>query len=59
VREEVKGIKNLDLKDELLGLIDHWRAYIKRRLQYFLEMVIFPIIGYGKQKVLIDFAGHW
>jgi len=56
VREDVKDIEFLNLKDELLGLIDHWRAYIKRRFQYFLEMVIFPIVGYGKQKILIEFV---
>jgi len=32
VREEVKGIKYIDLQDELIGLVDHWQAYIKRRL---------------------------
>lgn len=47
----MKGIKYLDLKDELLGLVDHWQAYIKRRLQYFVEMVLFPLFGYGKHKV--------
>jgi hypothetical protein len=29
VREEVKGIKYIDLQDELIGLVDHWQAYIK------------------------------
>ena len=53
VREEVKGIKYIDLQDELIGLVDHWQAYIKRRLQYFIEMVLFPIVGYGKHKVII------
>jgi len=55
----VKGIKYLDLKDELLGLVDHWQAYIKRRLQYFVEMVLFPLFGYGKHKVRIQFDGCW
>ena len=53
VREEVKGIKYIDLQDELQGLVDHWQAYIKRRLQYFVEMVLFPMVGYGKHKVRI------
>jgi hypothetical protein len=44
VREEVKGIKYIDLQDELIGLVDHWQAYIKRRLQYFIEMVLFPMV---------------
>jgi len=55
----VKGIKYLDLKDELLGLVDHWQAYIKRRLQYFVEMVLFPFFGYGKHKVRIQFDDCW
>ena len=24
VREELKGIKYIDLQDELIGLVDHW-----------------------------------
>ena len=55
----MKGIKYLDLKDELLGLVDHWQAYIKRRLQYFVEMVLFPLFCYGKHKVRIQFDGCW
>ena len=55
----MKGIKYLDLKDELRGLVDHWQAYIKRRLQYFVEMVLFPLLGYGKHKVKINFDGCW
>ena len=56
MRDEVKDIEYLDLKDQLLGLIDHWRSYFKRRLQYFLEMVLLPIVGYGKQMVRIEFG---
>ena len=59
VREEVKGIKYIDLQDELQGLVDHWQAYFKRRLQYFVEMVLFPMVGYGKHKVMIEFDGCW
>ncbi len=55
----MKGIKYLDLKDELLGLVNYWQAYIKRRLQYFVEMVLFPLFGYGKHKVRIEFNGCW
>ena len=55
----MKGIKYLDLKDELLRLVDHSQAYIKRRLQYFVEMVLFPMFGYGKHKVKIYFDGCW
>lgn len=59
LRNEVKTIHYLDLKVELLRLVDHWQAYIKQRLQYFVEMVLFPIVGYGKQKVRIQFDGFW
>ncbi len=55
----MKGIKYLDLKDELLGLVNHWQAYIKRRLQYFVEMVLFLLFGYGKHKVRIQFDSCW
>ena len=55
----MKTIHYLDLKDELLGLVDHWQAYIKRRLQLFVEMMLFPIVGYGKQKVRIQLDGFW
>ena len=55
----MKGIKYLDFKDTLLGLVDLLQAYIKRRLQYFVEMVLFPLFGYGKHKVRIQFDGCW
>jgi hypothetical protein len=55
VRQEIKGIKYHDLRDELLTLVDDWRASFKRRLQYFVNMVLFPVVGYGKEKVRINF----
>ena len=57
VRRGVKGVKYHDLRDGLLGLVDAWRAFLKRRLQYFLNMVLFPVVGYGKEKVRIHFEG--
>ena len=41
VRRGVKDIKYHDLRDGLLALVDDWRAFLKRRLQYFLNMVLF------------------
>jgi len=38
VREEVKGIKYIDLQDELIGLVDHWQAYIKWYSSLWLAM---------------------
>ena len=43
VRRRVKTVKNHDLRDGLLALVDDWRALLKRRLQYFLNMVLFPV----------------
>ena len=37
----VKDIKYNDLQDGLLSLVDDWRNFLKRRLQYFLNMVLF------------------
>ena len=32
VRQEVKDIKYLDLRDSLVGLVDYWRDYLSKRL---------------------------
>ena len=47
VRQEVKTIKFLDLRDRLLLLVDSWRAFLNRRLQYFVNMVLLPWVDYG------------
>ena len=57
VRRGVKGVKYHDLRDGLLTLVDDWRAFLTLRLQYFLNMVIFPVVGYDKEKVRIRFEG--
>ncbi len=59
VRQEVKCIKFLDLRDTLLRQIDDWRAFVKRRLQYFMNMLLFPVVGYGKENVRVHFEGYW
>jgi hypothetical protein len=59
VRREFKGIKYLHLRNGLLTLVDGLRAFLKRRLQYFVNMVLFPVVGYGKEKVRIHFEGCW
>ena len=59
VRRGVKGVKYHDLRDGLLTLVDDWRAFLTLRLQYFLNMVLFPVVGYGKEKVRIHFEGCW
>ena len=40
VRQEVKAIKFLDLRDSLLTLVGGWRAFLNRKLQYFVNMVL-------------------
>ena len=57
VRQEVKAIKFLDLRDTLLTLVDGWRAFLNRRLQYFVNMVLLPWVDYGNQKVRLLFDG--
>ena len=59
VREEVKDIQFLDLKEGLLQFVDGRRAYLKRRLQYFVNMLLFPRVGYGRNQVRIIFEGSW
>ena len=59
VRRVVKGVKYHDLRVGLLALVDCWRAFLTLRLQYFLNIVLFPVVGYGKEKVRIHFKGCW
>lgn len=59
VREEVKDMKDLDLKDGLLKFVDGRRAYLKRRLQYFINMLLLPVVHHGKTKVKIIFDGWY
>jgi hypothetical protein len=59
VREEVKDINFLDLRDGLLKFVDGRRAYLKRRLQYFVNMILLPHVSYGKEKVRIIFESCW
>ena len=59
VRRGVKGVMYHDLRDGLLALVDGWRAFLTLRLQYFLNMVLFPVVGHGKEKVRIHFEGCW
>jgi hypothetical protein len=59
VRRGMKVVKHLHMKNGLLTLVDGLRAFLKRRLQYFVDMVLFPVVGYGKEKVRIHFEGCW
>ena len=59
VREEVKDIQFIDLRDGLLKFVDERRAFLKRRLQYFVNMILYPQVGYGRERVRIIFEGWW
>jgi hypothetical protein len=59
VRDEVKEIKFIDLRDGLLKFVDGRRAFLKSRLQYFVNMILYPHVGYGKEKVKIIFDDWW
>jgi len=52
-------LKFLDTRDGLLKFVDGRRSYLKSRLQYFVNMILFPHVGYGKEKVRIIFEGCW
>ncbi len=55
----LKEIKFLDIKDALSTLLSDWRNYIKRKLQYFINMLVFPMVGCHKEKIRIHFEGCW
>ncbi len=59
VRKEVKNITYLDLRDALLSFIDGRRAYINRRLQYFINMILLANVGYRRERVRIIFEDCW
>ena len=58
VRRGVKVVMYHDLRDGL-ALLDGWRAFMTLRLEYFLNMVLFPVVGYGKEKFRIPFKRCW
>jgi hypothetical protein len=45
VRRGVKNVKYHDLRDGLLALVDGWRAFVTLRLQYFLSIALFLVVG--------------
>jgi hypothetical protein len=47
------------MRNSLLQLVDGWRAFMNRRLQYFVNMVLLPWVDYGNQKVRLLFDGCW
>ena len=59
VRHVVKDIKYLDLNYGLLTFIDGRRAYLNRKLQYFVNMVLLPHVNYGRERVRIIFEDCW
>ena len=47
------------MKDCLVSVVDHWRGSLKRQLQHFLNMLLFPVVGYGRVRAIIDFDDSW
>ena len=43
------------MRDGLLSFVDKKRAYLKRKLQYFVNMLLFPVVDYGREKVRLIF----
>ena len=57
--DELKRVTLLDMKDPLVELVNHWRAFLKSQLQYFINMILCSVVGYGKHKVRINFDDYW
>ena len=55
VRYEVKKLKYLDLNDGLLAFIDSRRAYLNRKLQYFVNMVLLHHVDYRRERIRVIF----
>jgi len=47
------------MNDELLAFIDGRRAYLNRKLQYFINMVLLPQVDYKRERVRIIFDDCW
>ena len=54
-----KDIEYLDLNYGLLTFIDGRRAYLNRKLQYFVNMVLLPHVNYGRERLRIIFEDCW
>jgi hypothetical protein len=57
VRKMITKIQLIDLKDGFIEIFDDWRAFLNRKLQYFINMLLFAEIGTCKQKVRVNFKG--
>jgi len=59
LNNDLKGVSFLDMKNPLVSLVNHWRGFLKSQLQYFLNMLIGPHVGYGINKVRLVFDDSW
>lgn len=59
LKNDLKGLSFQALKDPLVILVNHWRGFLKSQLQYFLNMLIGPHVGYGTNKVKLVFDDSW
>ena len=62
LNKSMKGLRKvrlLDIRDALTRLLLDWRDYLSSSLQYFLNMLVFPLVGCHKEKVRILFDGCW
>ena len=59
IMKELKKVTLLDIKDALTKVVEDWRDYLSRKLQYFVNMLLFPMVGCRKEKVRIHFDGCW
>ena len=59
LKNDLKGVSFLDMKNPLVSLVNHWRGFLKSQLQYFLNMLVGPHVGYGINKVRMVFDDSW
>jgi hypothetical protein len=45
VKKMIKKIILIDLKDGFVEILEDWRAFLNRKLQYFINMLLFSEIG--------------
>lgn len=59
LKKDLKGVSLQGMKDPLVILVNHWRGFLKSQLQYFLNMLVGPHVGYGINKIRLVFDDSW
>jgi hypothetical protein len=59
VMDKLKGVRHSDIKSAIEKLVADWRAYLKSKLQDFVNILLFKVVGHTKEKVRVNFDGCW